>query len=57
MPWQSKRDWKPLEQRCCTDIPWLIIFTLFCIGMVSLKLNVRMDTELLLCQGHRTKAG
>ncbi|KAM4603399.1 choline transporter-like protein 1 [Polymixia lowei] len=30
---ESKRDWKPLEDRCCTDIPWLIIFTVFCIGM------------------------
>lgn len=35
MPWQGKRDWKPLEDRSCTDIPWLILFTLFCIGMVS----------------------
>ncbi|CAF95538.1 unnamed protein product, partial [Tetraodon nigroviridis] len=32
----SKRDWKPLEDRCCTDIPWLIIFTLFCIGMACI---------------------
>uniref|UniRef100_A0A3B4T378 Choline transporter-like protein n=1 Tax=Seriola dumerili TaxID=41447 RepID=A0A3B4T378_SERDU len=30
---ESKRDWKPLEDRSCTDIPWLIIFILFCIGM------------------------
>ncbi|KAI1887791.1 hypothetical protein AGOR_G00194000 [Albula goreensis] len=30
---RSKREWKPLEDRCCTDIPWLLIFTLFCIGM------------------------
>lgn len=42
MPWQSKRDWKPLEERSCTDIPWLIIFTLFCIGMVSFQSNVRV---------------
>ncbi|XP_018593777.1 choline transporter-like protein 1 [Scleropages formosus] len=28
-----QREWRPLEQRSCTDIPWLILFTLFCIGM------------------------
>ncbi|XP_034044194.1 choline transporter-like protein 1 [Thalassophryne amazonica] len=33
---ESKRDWKPLEERCCTDIPWLIVFTLFSIGMVCI---------------------
>ncbi|KAL6110690.1 slc44a1 [Pungitius sinensis] len=31
-----KRDWKPLEQRSCTDVPWLIVFALFCIGMVCI---------------------
>uniref|UniRef100_A0A672FN22 Choline transporter-like protein n=1 Tax=Salarias fasciatus TaxID=181472 RepID=A0A672FN22_SALFA len=36
MPWQSKRDWKPLEERSCTDIPWLIVYTLFCIGMACI---------------------
>uniref|UniRef100_A0A8C2X5S2 Choline transporter-like protein n=1 Tax=Cyclopterus lumpus TaxID=8103 RepID=A0A8C2X5S2_CYCLU len=36
MPLQSKRDWKPLKERSCTDIPWLIIFLLFCIGMVCI---------------------
>ncbi|XP_062334080.1 choline transporter-like protein 1 [Osmerus eperlanus] len=30
---EGKRDWKPLEERSCTDIPWLVIFTVFCIGM------------------------
>lgn len=30
---EGKRDWKPLEDRSCTDVPWLILFTLFCIGM------------------------
>ncbi|XP_056135584.1 choline transporter-like protein 1 [Lampris incognitus] len=30
---ESKRDWKPLEDRHCTDIPWLIIFIAFCAGM------------------------
>ncbi|XP_057700662.1 choline transporter-like protein 1 [Corythoichthys intestinalis] len=33
---ESKRDWSPLKERSCTDIPWLIIFTLFCIGMVCI---------------------
>uniref|UniRef100_A0A3Q3W4Z4 Choline transporter-like protein n=1 Tax=Mola mola TaxID=94237 RepID=A0A3Q3W4Z4_MOLML len=33
---ESKRDWKPLEDRSCTDIPWLIIFALFCIGMACI---------------------
>uniref|UniRef100_A0A667WK98 Choline transporter-like protein n=1 Tax=Myripristis murdjan TaxID=586833 RepID=A0A667WK98_9TELE len=36
MSGQSKRDWKPLEERCCTDIPWLIIFSAFCIGMICI---------------------
>ncbi|XP_067839716.1 choline transporter-like protein 1 [Heptranchias perlo] len=29
----SARQWKPLEQRSCTDVLWLLIFILFCIGM------------------------
>ncbi|XP_061600512.1 choline transporter-like protein 1 [Cololabis saira] len=33
---ESKQEWKPLEDRSCTDIPWLIIFTLFCIGMACI---------------------
>uniref|UniRef100_A0A8C5NI31 Choline transporter-like protein n=1 Tax=Gouania willdenowi TaxID=441366 RepID=A0A8C5NI31_GOUWI len=33
---ESKRDWKPLEDRSCTDIPWLIVFSLFCIGMLCI---------------------
>ncbi|XP_038856005.1 choline transporter-like protein 1 isoform X1 [Salvelinus namaycush] len=33
---QKQREWKPLEDRSCTDIPWLIIFTLFCIGMACI---------------------
>eukprot|EP00069_Balaena_mysticetus_P007324 bmy_19121T0 len=32
-PTSSKREWKPLEDRSCTDIPWLLLFILFCIGM------------------------
>ncbi|XP_077381171.1 choline transporter-like protein 1 [Festucalex cinctus] len=33
---ERKRDWSPLKERSCTDIPWLIFFTLFCIGMVCI---------------------
>ncbi|KAA0722051.1 Choline transporter-like protein 1 CDw92 [Triplophysa tibetana] len=33
---QKKRDWKPLEQRNCTDIPWLLLFILFNIGMLCI---------------------
>ncbi|XP_030050188.1 choline transporter-like protein 1 isoform X2 [Microcaecilia unicolor] len=29
----SRREWKPLEERSCTDVPWLLLFVLFCIGM------------------------
>uniref|UniRef100_A0AAR2LE03 Choline transporter-like protein n=1 Tax=Pygocentrus nattereri TaxID=42514 RepID=A0AAR2LE03_PYGNA len=25
--------WKPLEDRSCTDLPWFLLFTLFCVGM------------------------
>ncbi|XP_036372903.1 choline transporter-like protein 1 [Megalops cyprinoides] len=30
---RAKREWKPLEDRSCTDIPWLLLFAAFCIGM------------------------
>lgn len=33
---EGKRDWKPLEDRSCTDIPWLIVFMLFCVGMLCI---------------------
>lgn len=33
---EGKRDWKPLEDRSCTDIPWLIFFMLFCVGMLCI---------------------
>ncbi|CAN9510388.1 unnamed protein product [Ophioblennius macclurei] len=33
---ESKRDWKPLEDRSCTDIPWLILYVLFGVGMVCI---------------------
>ncbi|KAG7225856.1 hypothetical protein INR49_014379 [Caranx melampygus] len=36
MPWQSKSNWSPLEDRSCTDIPWLLLFILFCIGMACI---------------------
>ncbi|XP_014114296.1 PREDICTED: choline transporter-like protein 1 isoform X4 [Pseudopodoces humilis] len=29
----SKREWKPLEDHSCTDVPWLLLFIVFCIGM------------------------
>ncbi|NWS41012.1 CTL1 protein, partial [Probosciger aterrimus] len=29
----SKREWKPLEDHSCTDVPWLLLFILFCLGM------------------------
>ncbi|XP_023668251.2 choline transporter-like protein 1 isoform X2 [Paramormyrops kingsleyae] len=31
---RPKREWRPLEERSCTDIPWLIVFLLFCFGMM-----------------------
>uniref|UniRef100_A0AAR2M2Q1 Choline transporter-like protein n=1 Tax=Pygocentrus nattereri TaxID=42514 RepID=A0AAR2M2Q1_PYGNA len=30
----QKLNWKPLEDRRCTDIPWLILFALFNVGML-----------------------
>ncbi|XP_076861866.1 choline transporter-like protein 1 isoform X1 [Brachyhypopomus gauderio] len=30
---RAKREWKPLEDRSCTDLPWFLLFTLFCVGM------------------------
>ncbi|XP_072319227.1 choline transporter-like protein 1 [Eucyclogobius newberryi] len=33
---EGKRDWKPLEDRSCTDIPWLLFFALFCVGMLCI---------------------
>ncbi|XP_064199610.1 choline transporter-like protein 1 isoform X4 [Anguilla rostrata] len=30
---RTKREWKPLEDRSCTDIAWFFIFLLFCVGM------------------------
>ncbi|XP_062847029.1 choline transporter-like protein 1 isoform X2 [Trichomycterus rosablanca] len=30
---RAKREWKPLEDRSCTDLPWFLLFMLFCGGM------------------------
>ncbi|XP_052471363.1 choline transporter-like protein 1 isoform X2 [Carassius gibelio] len=30
---RPKREWKPLEDRSCTDLPWFLLFTLFLVGM------------------------
>uniref|UniRef100_A0A8C2G6N7 Choline transporter-like protein n=1 Tax=Cyprinus carpio TaxID=7962 RepID=A0A8C2G6N7_CYPCA len=35
-PLQKSREWKPLEQRKCTDIPWLLLFILFNVGMLCI---------------------
>ncbi|XP_030251489.1 choline transporter-like protein 1 isoform X3 [Sparus aurata] len=32
---RTKREWKPLEDRSCTDLPWFLLFTVFCVGMVT----------------------
>ncbi|KAM6924236.1 choline transporter-like protein 1 [Xenentodon cancila] len=29
----TKREWRPLEDRSCTDLPWFLLFTVFCVGM------------------------
>ncbi|XP_071266778.1 choline transporter-like protein 1 isoform X1 [Salvelinus alpinus] len=33
---RTKREWKPLEDRSCTDMPWFLLFTVFCVGMGSI---------------------
>ncbi|XP_028816906.1 choline transporter-like protein 1 isoform X1 [Denticeps clupeoides] len=30
---RPKREWKPLEDRSCTDMPWFLLFVVFCVGM------------------------
>lgn len=32
---RTKREWRPLEDRSCTDLPWFLLFTVFCVGMVT----------------------
>ncbi|TRY90050.1 hypothetical protein DNTS_031571, partial [Danionella cerebrum] len=33
---RTKREWKPLEDRSCTDLPWFLLFTLFLVGMCGI---------------------
>uniref|UniRef100_A0A672GCJ3 Choline transporter-like protein n=1 Tax=Salarias fasciatus TaxID=181472 RepID=A0A672GCJ3_SALFA len=33
---RTKREWRPLEERSCTDLPWFLLFTVFCVGMGSI---------------------
>ncbi|KTG44406.1 hypothetical protein cypCar_00026989, partial [Cyprinus carpio] len=33
---RPKREWKPLEDRSCTDLPWFLLFTLFLVGMCGI---------------------
>ncbi|KAM6952132.1 choline transporter-like protein 1 isoform 1-T1 [Lycodopsis pacificus] len=33
---RTKREWRPLEDRSCTDLPWFLLFTVFCFGMGSI---------------------
>ncbi|XP_056456255.1 choline transporter-like protein 1 isoform X2 [Gadus chalcogrammus] len=30
---RTRREWRPLEDRSCTDLPWFLLFTVFCVGM------------------------
>lgn len=39
-PLQKSREWRPLEQRTCTDIPWLLLFILFNVGMVGNTIHI-----------------
>ncbi|XP_077464712.1 choline transporter-like protein 1 isoform X2 [Stigmatopora argus] len=32
---RTKREWRPLEERSCTDLPWFLLFLIFCVGMGS----------------------
>ncbi|XP_029368063.1 choline transporter-like protein 1 isoform X2 [Echeneis naucrates] len=33
---RTKREWRPLEDRSCTDLPWFLLFAIFCVGMGSI---------------------
>ncbi|XP_058506062.1 choline transporter-like protein 1 isoform X3 [Solea solea] len=33
---RTKREWRPLEDRSCTDLHWFLLFTVFCVGMGSI---------------------
>uniref|UniRef100_A0A8C2AH28 Choline transporter-like protein n=1 Tax=Cyprinus carpio TaxID=7962 RepID=A0A8C2AH28_CYPCA len=41
------REWKPLEQRKCTDIPWLLLFILFNVGMVGRQTSTGAASRLI----------
>lgn len=41
-----KREWKPLEDRSCTDLPWFLLFMLFCGGMVSYLFRILDNNSL-----------
>uniref|UniRef100_A0A3Q3KFQ7 Choline transporter-like protein n=1 Tax=Monopterus albus TaxID=43700 RepID=A0A3Q3KFQ7_MONAL len=30
---RTRREWRPLEDRSCTDLPWFLLFAIFCVGM------------------------
>ncbi|XP_034722378.1 choline transporter-like protein 1 [Etheostoma cragini] len=33
---RTKREWRPLEDRSSTDLPWFLLFAVFCVGMGSI---------------------
>ncbi|XP_020511175.1 choline transporter-like protein 1 isoform X3 [Labrus bergylta] len=33
---RTKREWRPLEDRSSTDLPWFLLFIVFCVGMGSI---------------------
>lgn len=47
---RPKRDWKPLEERNCTDLPWFLLFTLFLMGMVSQQFIIYRQYYLHICR-------
>lgn len=62
---RTKREWKPLEDRSCTDLPWFLLFTVFCVGMVSsqyadsfdvCKQRAMLKTEMYRLEHNRDKA-
>ncbi|XP_078070212.1 choline transporter-like protein 1 isoform X2 [Mustelus asterias] len=51
----STRQWKPLEQRSCTDVLWLVIIILFSIGMVVIcGFAIASGAALRLISGYDT---
>ncbi|XP_041942283.1 choline transporter-like protein 1 [Alosa sapidissima] len=50
---EKRTEWTPLEERSVTDIPWLIFFILFCIGMVIITgLSIAMGGTSRLVKGY-----